>query len=236
MLAYDYSHGTDWLEIVVPTYYHKSTQASMGNLFSSRRTLQLSIVGIVTVVGWAARAKIWRKKAVPSQASNLLPEWQNLVHRNYYGRRRFQIDPNSDRQNMLRDFALISMKDSANYMERVRRLLRYSPSFESNRPKMRNYLARREMPEHLYIAPETVIDMGTYLALKTPHYRNGNILEFVRGKLELVSNPHHLVARAHWKLFSSCKSRTGLHSSTASESSMEICIRYVGGVSGCCCN
>lgn len=111
------------------------------------------------------------------------------------------------------------MKDSANYMER-----------------MRNYLARREMPEHLYIAPETVIDMGTYLALKTPHYRNGNILEFVRGKLELVSNPHHLVARAHWKLFSSCKSRTGLHSSTASESSMEICIRYVGGVSGCCCN
>ena len=92
----------------------------MGNLLSSRRTLQLSIVGTITVVGWVAGAKIWRKKAVPSQATNLAPEWHNLVHRNYYGRSRFQMDPNSDRQNVLRDFVLISMKDSANCVERVR--------------------------------------------------------------------------------------------------------------------
>ena len=66
---------------------------------------------------------------------------------------------------------------------------------------MGNYLASREMPEHLYIAPETVIDMGAYRALVTPHYRNGNIAEFIQKqvlsdgrKLELVSNLHHLVA------------------------------------------
>ena len=60
---------------------------------------------------------------------------------------------------------------------------------------MRNYLARREMPEHLYIAPETVIDMGAYWALATSHYRNGNILEFINKravsdgrKLQLVSD------------------------------------------------
>ena len=108
---------------------------------------------------------------------------------------------------------------------------------------MRNYLARREMPEHLYIAREPVIDMGAHLALITPYYRNGNILQFIHRralsdgrKLELVSNLHHLVARAHWKLFRSCKSRKGLHTSTASESSTEICIRYVGRESGYWCN
>lgn len=35
------------------------------------------------------------------------------------------------------------------------------------------------MPEHLRIAPESIIDMGAYQALRTPNYRNGNILEFV---------------------------------------------------------
>ena len=43
---------------------------------------------------------------------------------------------------------------------------------------MRNYLARREMPEH-YIAPQTVIDMGAYWTLATSHYRIVNILEFI---------------------------------------------------------
>lgn len=108
---------------------------------------------------------------------------------------------------------------------------------------MHDYLARREMPEHLYIAPETVIDMGAYRALVTPHYRNGNILDFINKqavgdgrKLELVSHLRHLVVQAHRKLFSSRKSRKGLHTSTASEWSTEICIRYVGGESGRCCN
>ena len=92
------------------------------------------------------------------------------------------------------------------------------------------------MPNHQHIAPESVIDMEAYRALVTPYYKNGNILEFINKqavsggrKLQLVSNLHHLVARAHRKLFRSCKSRKGLNTSTASESSTEICTRYVGG-------
>ncbi|KIJ96030.1 hypothetical protein K443DRAFT_107845 [Laccaria amethystina LaAM-08-1] len=134
----------------------------MGNLFSGGRALPLSIVGFIALVGWVARAKIWRKKAVPSQATNLAPEWQDLFHRNYYGRRRLQMIPNSDRQNMLRDFVLISMRDSPNCVN-----------------KMRNYLGKREMPKHLYIASESIIDMEAYRAVVTPYYRNGNILEFI---------------------------------------------------------
>jgi hypothetical protein len=106
-------------EIVVPNAPLRQIDSSMGNLFSSGRALQLSIVGFITLVGWVARAKIWRKKAVPSQATNLVPEWQDLFHRNYYGRRRLQMVPNSDRQNMLRDFVLISMRDSPNCVNRV---------------------------------------------------------------------------------------------------------------------
>jgi hypothetical protein len=60
---------------------------------------------------------------------------------------------------------------------------------------MRDYLGRREMPKHLHIAPESIIDMDAYRALVTPYYRNGNILEFVNGravsdgrKLQLVSD------------------------------------------------
>ena len=60
---------------------------------------------------------------------------------------------------------------------------------------MRDYLGRREMPEHLHIAPESIIDMGAYRALVTPHYRNGNILEFINKRavsdgrrLQLVSD------------------------------------------------
>ena len=59
---------------------------------------------------------------------------------------------------------------------------------------MRDYLGRREMPKHLPIAPESVIDMGAYRALVTPYYENGNILEFINKravsdgrKLQLVS-------------------------------------------------
>ena len=77
-------------------------------------------MGLITGVGWVARAKILQKKLDPSQPTNLTPEWDSLVHRNHYGRRQFQMDPNSDRQNMMRDFVLISMKDSANCMNRVR--------------------------------------------------------------------------------------------------------------------
>ena len=60
---------------------------------------------------------------------------------------------------------------------------------------MRDYLGKREMPKHLHIAPESVIDMEVYPALVTAHYKNGNILEFInkqavsdRRRLELVSN------------------------------------------------
>ena len=61
--------------------------------------------------------------------------------------------------------------------------------------KMRDYLGRREMPKHLHIAPESVIDMEAYQAVVTPYYRNGNILEFINKravddgrKLQLVSD------------------------------------------------
>jgi hypothetical protein len=60
---------------------------------------------------------------------------------------------------------------------------------------MRNYLGKREMPKHLYIAPESIIDMEAYRAVVTPYYRNGNILEFINRravsdgrKLQLVSD------------------------------------------------
>ena len=67
--------------------------------------------------------------------------------------------------------------------------------------KMRDYLGRREMPKHLHIAPESIIDMEAYRAVVTPYYKNGNILDFINKravsdgrKLQLVSNLHHLVA------------------------------------------
>jgi len=60
---------------------------------------------------------------------------------------------------------------------------------------MRDYLGRREMPKHLRIAPESIIDTEAYRALVTPFYKNGNILEFVNKravsggrKLQLVSD------------------------------------------------
>jgi len=60
---------------------------------------------------------------------------------------------------------------------------------------MRDYLGRREMPKHLHIAPESVVDMEAYRAIVTPYYKNGDILEFVNKrpvsdgrKLQLVSD------------------------------------------------
>lgn len=180
----------------------------MSNLLSGGPILA---VGIIVVVGWAACTKLLRKKTSLPEATPLSPEWHDLVHRNQYGRRRLH----DDQQSMLRDFVLISMRGSLNCVRR-----------------MCNYLGRRKMPEHLRIAPESIIDMGAYQALRTPNYRNGNILEFVNRravsdgrKLQLVSNLHYVEARAHRKPFSSCKSRKGLHTSTASESSTEICTR-----------
>jgi len=135
-----------------------------------------------------------RCQAAP-EATPLRPEWHNLVHRNYYGRRRLQImDLHNDQQSMLRDFLLISRSDSPNIMDRVRWPSR-GPGSATNWPKMHDYLRRREMPKHLHIAPESVVDMGAYRALVTPYYKNGNILEFINKqavsdarKLQLVSD------------------------------------------------
>ena len=92
----------------------------MSNLVSSGRIIHIFTLGIIVIVGWAVHTKLWHKKTSPPEARPLQPEWDTLVHRNYYGRRQLQRNPNSDRHNMLRDFALISKKDSANYKNRVR--------------------------------------------------------------------------------------------------------------------
>ena len=55
---------------------------------------------------------------------------------------------------------------------------------------MRDYLGKREMPKHLRIAPESVVDMEAYRAVVTPYYKNGNILEFIDKRA--VSNGRRL--------------------------------------------